>query len=1522
MLGQFNGILRYANGKYELDIKTGAPRDSDNPDVPDLNFYVPGVDNISEADIIGSIKIDDKGQKNSYNSIAANIIDPHNKFGSISISYFDSNYLKEDKGIPRQGTYALPGISNYYTARTNIVQYLKESRYGLNISFTMDPKGYLLKAGNVIIISYDRFNWSYKEFRIKSLTLQPDGKVAIIAREHNNDAFLIDYLDRTGMGFGGDSNKGGVPLDPPTDLTATQDLRGEIQLNWINSEQYRPIDFQIEIYAVEATKDSSGTYYTDSGGYLGNNWASRELLDWTAGNRYVHAGLGADDLHVWFYWIRYALPSLFKREYPRYSPYEPIKTEPGVEGQAVSDATLDALTVVMSNENHTFAANKAGEIITYDGSGTTIQFMEGATPLVYDLNRGETDPGTWNFETVDDIDITVGAYAGDGPGTTLIVQDHSNMIDEQATISYTISGTRFQGEDIDNIGKAQSFSKVSTGADGDQGSDGVDAKAVKLSAESYVIVYDEDEINPVPSGNMTLTATSQQVAVPYYKFMGDGFQDQGNYSAADTLPWPIPDNYYTTPRSIRVDVSEESTTGPSLAFDNITIAAVHPGLDGSIGSDSRSVILSTTTLAITYDSAGESPSPSGNLLITADAHNTTGTPYYRFLLNDNEELDDDSPTWNYPIPINITAYPQKIEVELREGGPYGGGGGPPILATDQINIFPLHYGSDAITVIVSNAAHTLPVTNLGVVDYTGSGTTIKVYEGAFLLYYDADGTTNNRTWGFANIDDVNITVGAPDPTDGYGGGNEVTPGVWEWAEIPDATNMTASLASITFEITGKRFEGEAVSIDQYQSLSQSVDGSDGGTGRGVKLTAPAMVYQYDETGQNPTSPVQEGDGTMEITANPYNTGSAPEDQFFEFLINDAPVSPPQNSNNPIFYYPPTDNFGDMPEKVTVQYREDSDSADVLAIDEITMFGLIDVVDGVDAITIILTNESHGIPADDNGENPIMDGSGTKIRVFDGIDELTWKFDNTPALTAGQWTVAVAGTNITTAAIVEFTNPIAYGLGAEIKEHTDMDDAENTGYVTYTITGKRSDGTSLGSIEKIQSLSKSKRGVQGADGADGSAGDEGVTVRLTANTLAFAYDAEDANPNPAGPITVTANDYGITGTPFYKFYTTLPGQSAVLYVDPPYTSQTYSYTPEDDIVDMPVIVEVEVMEDAADNPILARDQINMVPLQFGSDGVTIVVGNEAHTIRSDADGTTYGPADYVGSGTTIKAWIGQTDLTYDPTPAYDQPSFRVTAVPDVGVTPASPSGSGSKTCTYGPITAFPSGSDLAQIRFDITIVDAKGAEEVYPKYQSFSKSKGGVDGISPTATVVVVMTNEAHTISADEEGDPYNFTGSGTKIRVFEGNTELDGTGNITTDEEWGVSVLTESGVVADSSPDYSGGGKEAEFGPITAMAADSGYIDYRIQGQMADSTTIDITKRMSFSKSKKGDFGGLPETARLDSDTYAIKYDENGDPTTANYTLTATAQGFTDPQFRIYDYDNIGSDEGGYSDGNIDNETY
>ena len=239
MLKQFNGILRYANGQYQLSVKGAAPATST-------------YEKIAEADIIGDIKLTDKGSKKTYNSISANIIDPSNGFEPRQVSFFNSDYLREDNGVPKKGQFQTPAITNYFNARFGLKQYLDESRNGLELQFRVRPSGLLLLAGEVFELTYKRFGWNNKKWRITNLNFLSDGLVAITCSEHSDDAYIIKNTDDVARGgdtgSGGSANTGTKTPSSPTGLTASTNFEGGILLDWANAADHAPGTHTAEIY--------------------------------------------------------------------------------------------------------------------------------------------------------------------------------------------------------------------------------------------------------------------------------------------------------------------------------------------------------------------------------------------------------------------------------------------------------------------------------------------------------------------------------------------------------------------------------------------------------------------------------------------------------------------------------------------------------------------------------------------------------------------------------------------------------------------------------------------------------------------------------------------------------------------------------------------------------------------------------------------------------------------------------------------------------------------------------------------------------------------------------------------------------------------------------------------------------------------------------------------------------------------------------------------------------------------------
>ena len=140
----------------------------------------------------------------------------------------------------------------------------------------------------------------------------------------------------------------------------------------------------------------------------------------------------------------------------------------------------NAITIVLSNESHTLQTSAAGTV-DYVGSGTTISVYEGAELLDY-VPSG-TGNGEWDVSTsTTDIDVGDINQQGSTGDRIAVVDDHENMSANQASITYTISGKKLNG-DAFSFTKIQSFSKSIEGESGTSGTGGTSGTAGTSGAQ-------------------------------------------------------------------------------------------------------------------------------------------------------------------------------------------------------------------------------------------------------------------------------------------------------------------------------------------------------------------------------------------------------------------------------------------------------------------------------------------------------------------------------------------------------------------------------------------------------------------------------------------------------------------------------------------------------------------------------------------------------------------------------------------------------------------------------------------------------------------------------------------------------------------------------------------------------------------------------------------------------------------------------------------------------------------------------
>jgi len=233
------------------------------------------------------------------------------------------------------------------------------------------------------------------------------------------------------------------------------------------------------------------------------------------------------------------------------------------------------------------------------------------------------------------------------------------------------------------------------------------------------------------------------------------------------------------------------------------------GASGSAGVSARAVSLAAPFQAFAYNASGSTPLPI-NTVITATTFNTTGTVYYNFYKNDVSVQHSTTRTYTYTPQSSYSNMPDTIEVEIREGSKTSA-----ILARDQITMAGIKPGIDAMTVILTNEAHTLPTQTDGTVEYAGSGTIISVYDGFNKLVSDGVGTSPGKYKVTAV--GASITVGSA--ANFFGD-----------RKFADHKLMTANTAKIRYTITGRTIVGTSFSFKKEQTFAKSLQGDQGDAG--------------------------------------------------------------------------------------------------------------------------------------------------------------------------------------------------------------------------------------------------------------------------------------------------------------------------------------------------------------------------------------------------------------------------------------------------------------------------------------------------------------------------------------------------------------------------------------------------------------------------------------------------------------------------------------------------------------------
>ena len=425
-------------------------------------------------------------------------------------------------------------------------------------------------------------------------------------------------------------------------------------------------------------------------------------------------------------------------------------------------------------------------------------------------------------------------------------------------------------------------------------------------------------------------------------------------------------------------------------------------------------------------------------------------------------------------------------------------------------------------------------------------------------------------------------------------------------------------------------------------------------------------------------------------------------------------------------------FTGMPVTITVEAREDANGP-VIATDSVSLIG---TQRGSKSVSIILSNESHSISADANG-NTIPSsyaGSGTDITVYQGSELLT-PVNSEASLVDNSYFLSIdEQIKVTSGSLTYGTSKVTMGNVSNI--------TDKLASVSFSILIRDHEGNE-NRYERVQSFTRVDKGDKGDQGIQGVGGFNGVTVAIDASKLAFVYKADDTLKDASASSSITAEAFNIRAnqTAHYRF---LAGNTEIA----ANTTGTATFTaPATLNSNLPSVISVEVRASSGTSgEVIARDTLTIIGLKEGGNAPSVTLSNEAQALATNSSG---GGINYANSGTEIRVYSGPNACSYGAATN----GFTVSAVGS-GISPdSSPSGTGTVR-TYGNASSMT--TEVATITFTITVKDSNGDTSTVVKKQSFSKSKQGVQGAKgadgsagvASRNVVLAATNQVFTYGTD------------------------------------------------------------------------------------------------------------------------------------------------------------------------------
>ena len=248
-----------------------------------------------------------------------------------------------------------------------------------------------------------------------------------------------------------------------------------------------------------------------------------------------------------------------------------------------------------------------------------------------------------------------------------------------------------------------------------------------------------------------------------------------------------------------------------------------------------------------------------------------------------------------------------------------------------------------------------------------------------------------------------------------------------------------------------------------------------------------------------------------------------------------------------------------------------------------------------------------------------------------------------------------------------------------------------------------------------------------------------------------------------------------------------------------------------------------------------DEITIVKLSEGTDGLTISNENQAHSIPATNQGVALS---YANSGTTIKLFEGTTALDYDGVGS-TAGHWTVYTSSNSDITTGQFTESGNDVIV-GNHSAMGDAVTNTTIEYFISGSKLNGDAFILNTTQTISKINEGLDAIT------VTNENTNHSFLANSAGTISSFTGGGTDIQVFEGDTALTFTTGTAGNGEYTVTISNEANFTEGTASGNAS--TTCTISAPSAMTTDSVVVTYTIEGKRQTGEIFSAVTTQTFTR--------------------------------------------------------------------------